>query len=140
VFCAQPEKTAKNYAEEFANYKLRTAALARMMQTEAFTNLGMDHDEHRDIERKFRYSPGGEGGVITLLNMFMVVFKIFHLFRTAHPGAREIRIMDCPAFKFTSDDRSGTSWRRSSSSSWGAGRCGCATSTWCASSGSRPSR
>ena len=105
VFCAQPEKTAKNYAEEFANYKLRSAALARMMQTEAFTNLGMDHDEHRDIERKFRYSPGGEGGVITLLNMFMVVFKIFHLFRTAHPGAREIRIMDCPAFKFTSDDR-----------------------------------
>jgi len=105
VFCAQPEKNAKNYAEEFANYKLRTAALARIMQTEAFTNLGMDHSEHQDIERKFRYAPGGEGGVITLLNMFMVVFKIFHLFRTAHPDAKDIRIMNCPAFRFTSDDR-----------------------------------
>lgn len=105
VFCAMPEKSAKNYAEELANYKQRCMDFRRIFDHEAFVNLGMDPNEHNDIESKFRYSPGSEGGYFTMLNMFMLPFKIYNLFTTEFPGATNLLIMKCPTFKFSDDTR-----------------------------------
>jgi len=105
VFCAMPEKNAKNYAEELANYKQRCLDFRRIYDHEAFVNLGMDPNEHTDIETKFRYSPGSEGGYFTMLNMFMLPFKIYNLFMTEFPQATNLLIMKCPTFRFNSDSR-----------------------------------
>lgn len=105
VFCAMPEKNAKNYAEELANYKQRCMDFRRIYDHEAFVNLGMDPNEHTDIETKFRYSPGSEGGYFTVLNMFMLPFKIYNLFMTEHPRATNLLVMKCPTFKFSDDTR-----------------------------------
>lgn len=105
VFCAMPEKSAKNHAEEMANYKQRCMDFRRIYDHEAFVNLGMDPNEHVDIESKFRYSPGSEGGYFTILNMFMLPFKIYNLFTTEFSKATNLLIMKCPTFKFSDDSR-----------------------------------
>jgi len=109
VHLRQPKTSDKNYERLMAEYTVNTATLKRILWTEASTNLGMDPHSVMSLE-DFRLSPGAEGGVHSLLNVFQLPCKIFTLMKERYPQLSGLEIMNLPRMTFRYNDERTTRW------------------------------
>jgi hypothetical protein len=109
VYLKQPKPSDKNYERAMADYTVNKAALKRILWTEASTNLGMDPHSVMSLE-DFRLSPGAEGGVHSLLNVFQLPCKVFTLMKERYPQMSGLEIMNLPRMTFKYDDERTTRW------------------------------
>lgn len=109
VYLRQPKPSEKNYERLMADYTINTATLKKILWTEASTNLGMDPHSVMSLE-DFRMSPGAEGGVYSLLNVFQLPCKIFTLMKERYPQMTGLEIMNLPRMTFRYNDERTTRW------------------------------
>jgi hypothetical protein len=109
VFLKQPSRGDKNFKELSEEFKRHSYILRKILRTEAFVNLGMD--EHVDGNPEtHRFTPSSSLGSITMLNMYQIPCKIFHLVHKKYPESKNLRIMNMPNIQFRHGDENTSKW------------------------------